>query len=387
MNQTDQRVLPRSQFQSFLDVVAAQRYEIIGPTIDQDAIVYRPITNVSQLPCGWSDRQEPGKYRLVRGEHRRYFRFNASPDSWKKYLFPARSEISRATLDQDGWHFTVPDVPAPRQAFLGIHACDLAAISIQDRVFMNDDYVDPTYRKRREAALLIAVNCSTAVSTCFCTSMNGAGPECSTGFDLCLTELEDSFVIAVGSSKGTSIVESLPTRAATEEDRLQVQHEIRQAESAIAKRFDTDNLHDLLLENLEHAHWSEVAERCLACANCTMVCPTCFCNTVEEVSDLGSNETTRVRQWDSCFNLDLSYTADGTVRDSARSQYRQWLTHKLATWEDQFDVSGCTGCGRCITWCPVGIDLTAEVATIRHDSEAATLSSRSPADQSVRDEP
>jgi ferredoxin len=96
-----------------------------------------------------------------------------------------------------------------------------------------------------------------------------------------------------------------------------------------------------------------------------MVCPTCFCASVQETTDLSGEQVDRRRQWDSCFNFDFSYLNGGVVRDQVRSRYRQWLTHKLATWWDQFGLSGCVGCGRCITWCPVGIDLTQEVAALR----------------------
>ncbi len=133
------------------------------------------------------------------------------------------------------------------------------------------------------------------------------------------------------------------------------------------RHLDTTDIHDLLLNNLEHPRWAEVAERCLSCANCTMVCPTCFCASVEEVSDLSGDNVRRERAWDSCFTMEHSYTNTGTVRKTTASRYRQWLTHKLATWSDQFGTSGCVGCGRCVTWCPVAIDLTEEVAAIRGD--------------------
>ena len=96
-----------------------------------------------------------------------------------------------------------------------------------------------------------------------------------------------------------------------------------------------------------------------------MVCPTCFCTTVEDHSDLAGETAERVRSWDSCFTLDFSYVHGGSVRTETQSRYRQWMTHKLASWIDQFGTSGCVGCGRCITWCPVGIDITEEAAAIR----------------------
>lgn len=361
--QAGSRFLARINLQDLFDVFIDEGYDVIGPTIDQGAIVYRPIVDTGQLPTGWTDQQEPATYRLQQPGHDRHFRFNVGPDSWKKFLFPPRHEIGTARLDDDGWHFDRAELPIPKYAFLGVRACDLAAIAIQDRVFAEGDYVDPTYKQRRDAALIIAVNCSTAAPTCFCTSMN-TGPRCQSGFDLSLTELDDGFVVESGSAEGAKIVGRLPTDEATTDQLQGANQEVAEAEAAISKQLNTVGIYDLLMNNLEHANWDAVAERCLSCANCTMVCPTCFCSTVEEVSDLQNEDVSRVRSWDSCFNTDFSYTAGGTVRNNTRSRYRQWLTHKLATWQDQFDTSGCTGCGRCITWCPVGIDLTEEVAAL-----------------------
>jgi formate hydrogenlyase subunit 6/NADH:ubiquinone oxidoreductase subunit I len=272
--------------------------------------------------------------------------------------------MGTATLTDQGWQFTTHDEPPPQLALLGVRACDLAAIAVQDRVFRDNEYVDAAYKRRRDAAFIIAVNCGTAASTCFCTSM-GDGPECENGFDLVMTEIDRGFVIESGSTRGEQILEQLPTKPSTPTQRCATECEIQNAREAITKQFETRDVHDLLLANLEHANWADVADRCLSCANCTMVCPTCFCSTVDEVSNLSNTEVSRVRQWDSCFNIDFSRTAGGIVRDDTRSRYRQWLTHKLATWQDQFDTSGCVGCGRCITWCPVGIDLTKEVAALR----------------------
>jgi sulfhydrogenase subunit beta (sulfur reductase) len=133
----------------------------------------------------------------------------------------------------------------------------------------------------------------------------------------------------------------------------------------MGRQMDTNGLKELLQGNPTHKQWDDVAARCLTCANCTMVCPTCFCTTVEDHTDLTGQTAERVRRWDSCFTLDFSYIHGGSVRTETKSRYRQWMTHKLASWIDQFGTSGCVGCGRCITWCPVGIDITAEVAAIR----------------------
>ena len=258
--------------------------------------------------------------------------------------------------------------PAERLAFIGVRACEIAAIEIQDRVLTGGVYVDPYYRARREDLFIIAVNCGTAGGTCFCVSMN-TGPKATSGFDLALTELagepELRFLIEADSEKGRSVLAELPHRAAAREEIAAANAVVAHAAASMGREMRADDVHDLLLHNLDHPRWDEVAGRCLTCGNCTMVCPTCFCTSVEESSDLGGARTSRSQRWDSCFTMDFSYLHGGSVRSSARSRYRQWMTHKLATWWDQFGISGCVGCGRCITWCPVGIDLTEEVAAIR----------------------
>ena len=140
----------------------------------------------------------------------------------------------------------------------------------------------------------------------------------------------------------------------------------------MGRELDIDDIKGLLYRNYDHPRWDEVAERCLTCGNCTMVCPTCFCTTVEDVTDLDGDHVERHQQWDSCFTVDYSHIHGGAVRGSSRSRYRQWMTHKLATWWDQFDSSGCVGCGRCITWCPVGIDLTEEARAIRESERGSS---------------
>jgi ferredoxin len=277
----------------------------------------------------------------------------------------------------------VPEAEVPKYAFLGLRACELAAIAIQDRVFMGGEVVDTTYRERRVAAFLIAVQCTQAASTCFCTSM-GTGPCCSAGFDLALTEIHDGFVVETGSAAGATVLAKLDHQPATISHSKAASIERQRAVDQISKHMDTEGIRDLLMLNLEHPRWDQVAKRCLSCANCTMVCPTCFCSTVSEIADLQGDHVERQRTWDSCFNLDFSYIAGGAVRNDTRSRYRQWLTHKLAAWHDQFDSSGCVGCGRCIAWCPVGIDLTEELALIRQEpSDKRTLPVIQPSDSKV----
>jgi sulfhydrogenase subunit beta (sulfur reductase) len=264
---------------------------------------------------------------------------------------------------------------APKYAFIGVRACELQAIAVQDRVFMQGPYMDLPYAARRQNAFFVAVNCGQAGGTCFCVSMQ-AGPKAESGFDLALTELLDNsrheFVVEVGSAAGVEVLEQVPHRPATDDERARATAVVAQTRQQMGRHLETDGIKELLLSNLNHSRWDDVAQRCLTCGNCTMVCPTCFCTTVEDHSDLSGTSASRVRKWDSCFTLDHSFIHGGSVRSTPRSRYRQWMTHKLATWIDQFGTSGCVGCGRCITWCPVGIDITVEVAAIRADPQPHT---------------
>jgi ferredoxin len=369
MTQTSEAMwLAREGLQSLFDSLMAEGYQLVGPTIQATAIVYDRIERVEQLPVGWTARQEAGTYRLERRDDEHYFGFTVGPHSWKQFLFPPRVAVAISERNAAGdWEHRTPEMQAPRYAFIGVRACELAAMAVQDRVFLQANYADPVYAARRQQALIVAVNCTQADPTCFCTSMN-TGPRCNSGYDLALTELKDGFVVESGSERGERLLAQLTLRVAKEAELQTAEQERQHAVEQQHRTLDTTDIRNVLLRRLDHPQWKVVAERCLSCANCTQVCPTCFCSSVQDVTDLDVTRVERERVWDSCFNPDFSNMGGGTIRNTIQSRYRQWLTHKLATWIDQFDTSGCVGCGRCITWCPVGIDLTAEVAILRGDS-------------------
>lgn len=354
--------------QALLDALHNRGYKVVGPTVHDAAIVYDRISSVADLPGGWTDEQEGGTYRLKRRDDTAYFGYASSPHSWKKYLHPPVLRLWSAT--REGGEMRIEnDSPEPeKMAFFGVRSCDLRAILVQDRVFMGGPYIDAHYREQRAQAFIVAVNCTQAGNTCFCASM-GTGPGVTSDYDLAMTEVIDAgrhyFVVSAGSSAGSEVLAEVPHRPARDEETEGAEHRVKAAASQMGRSLDTNGIKELLYNSYEHSRWDEVAQRCLACGNCTMVCPTCFCTSVEETTDLTASRSERTRKWDSCFTADFSYIHGGSVRSSPRSRYRQWLTHKLGTWQDQFGTSGCVGCGRCITWCPVGIDITDEVQAIR----------------------
>jgi ferredoxin len=338
-------------------------------------IVHAEITSIDQLPRGIGDVQDNGSYRIRERGDTALFRYVVGPQGWKSLLFPSRELLWSGQRNGTEVKVEPADVDAPRVALLGVRSCDLHALRIHDTVLSKHAAPDAAYVSRRENSFIIAVTCSDPGGTCFCVSM-GTGPVPDKGFDLALTELIDQdgqrFLVAPGSDRGERILDELTTRAAGDEvlNAARVDRDAARKVGAAATRqmgrsLDTKGLRDLLYANAEHPQWDNVASRCLACTNCTLVCPTCFCTSVEDVSDLSGTRTERWRVWDSCFTNDFSYLHGGSVRSSVPSRYRQWATHKLASWVDQFGTSGCVGCGRCITWCPAAIDITAEVGAIR----------------------
>lgn len=353
-----------------LEAVQAEGYECIGPQWQDDAIVYDTLSQVDQLPRGVQVNQYPGEYcGEVLDNQVRYFAWANGPQALKPFLFAPRETLWRVRLQDGGrlqFESATPEVP--KRAIFGVRACDLAALALQDRHFLEGDYPDPAYAARRENLLLIAVNCSHPASTCFCAS-TGDGPVAKAGYDLVLDELDDGFMIQAGTGEGEAIMARLNLIPLTDGHREAIELQQEKAHEQLRK-VPGKQLRDALFANLNHERWDEVAGRCLSCGNCTSVCPTCFCHSEEELAPLDGGSSEHVRQWDSCFTAGHSYIHGLTVRQQTRERYRQWLTHKFGSWHDQYGRSGCVGCGRCITWCPVGIDVTEELQVICGSDES-----------------
>jgi ferredoxin len=356
--------LSRTSLPRLFEALAQAGYRCVGPQVRDGAIVYDRLSDPGALPCGVHDRQLPGQYRLEHAADARCFAWANGPQALKPLTFAPEHVLWRAERAADGaLRFAALPAEAPALAVIGVRACDLAALALHDQHFRAGPFADPAYRARREALFLVAVHCTHPAATCFCAS-TGDGPRAEQGFDLALSELDDGFLVEPGSTRGETLAAALPLVPATAEQCSAANKDIAAAAQRQTRRLPSRNLRDALMSNLEHPRWEDVAARCLACGNCTSVCPTCFCHAEADHPQLDGTTSTHVRLWDSCFTKGHSYIHGLTVRSDRRTRYRQWLTHKLGTWHDQYGRSGCVGCGRCISWCPVGIDITDEATVI-----------------------
>lgn len=360
-----------------LGALRRRGYRTRGPVVAEGAVGVGEVSSAADLPVGWGDEQAPGRYRLVRRPDEARFAWAVGPGSLKPEVLPPDVTLWRSgESGGDRWievGGAAGETDRRPLAAVGVRPCEVAALAVLDRVLGPAAGVaDPGYVAARRGTFTVVAECTSPSGTCFCAS-TATGPEASGAFDVALTELLDGpeprYVLRPGSPEGAAVLDEVAGSGATAADLEGRASGLEGARSAMGRRLDTAGLPELLARNLEHPRYDEVAERCLSCGNCTLVCPTCFCTDVVDVTDL-AGVAMRHRSWTSCFDLEHSYLHGGSVRATARSRYRQWLTHKLGTWWDQFGTSGCVGCGRCITWCPVGIDLTEEVAAIRSSDGA-----------------
>ncbi|HHH43320.1 MAG TPA: sulfite reductase subunit A [Gammaproteobacteria bacterium] len=356
--------LPRKALDALLSALRDGGYDCAAPVVRDGAVVYTRLQAQDRLPHGISIQQAPGRYRVGFTDSPRNFSWANGPQALKPFVFTAHETLWSARRDPDGnLCFTEPDRNVDPVAIIGVRSCDLAALALQDRHFLDGACADPHYQARRASLFLVAVNCSHPSDTCFCVS-TGDGPAASDGYDLLLDELDDGFVIQAGSPEGQKILDRLPVVSTTDRQLQDINRQNRHAAECQTRRLPPGNLEPALFANLDHPHWQTVAERCLSCGNCTSVCPTCFCYRELDQGTLDSDHSEHIREWDSCFTQGHSYIHGVTIRAGTDLRYRQWLAHKLGSWHSQYGRSGCVGCGRCISWCPVGIDLTEEVATI-----------------------
>lgn len=360
---SNRRILEKTFFDRLLVALREDGYQLLSPQVEDGAVAWLEAFEAKEIAQPFADTQQPGSYRLQPNDSGDWFAIVHGAPSLKNLTYKPRQPLVRIIRDENGTRFEQHAPESEKRAVIGARACDIAALAIQKRVFLDGEYTDEYFRANSGNLFVVAVNCTRAHETCFCVSMD-CGPKAESGFDLALTELENEFIVEAGSEAGQKLIDLLNLAEADDVLVQQADQRIKACADSQQRQMPRHNLPDSLYAAHHHAHWEEVATRCLSCTNCTMVCPTCFCHAVEETPDLAREKSERVRVWDSCFNPEHGYIHGKNMRPTTAERYRMWMTHKLGSWIDQFGSSGCTGCGRCITWCPAGIDLVAEARAV-----------------------
>jgi len=340
--------------------------DLIGPKAIGGVLTYARISGPEDMPRGMTDEQSAGRYRLLPSGREAYFDFTLGAQGWKSFFSPPSVELFSVTNGADGYTITQSE-PALRPLVLfGVRPCELAAIAMQDKIYTQGDHVDQVYAARRKGAFIVAINCARPSGGCFCVSM-GTGPKAQTGFDIAITEVlegKDHFFLAEpGSAAGEKFLSELGFPPAGDGQVALAEKTSSAAAGRMGKAINQNGLKDALYASYDHPQWAKTGQRCLSCGSCAAVCPTCFCLKYEDYTDL-SGKASRKRGWDVCLGRDYSYIHGGPARPSAMARYRHFVIHKLASWIDQFGSPGCVGCGRCIVWCPAGIDITQHAAAI-----------------------
>jgi sulfhydrogenase subunit beta (sulfur reductase) len=386
---TPTELLDDEGFRALVDLIA-DRFAAIGPQVRDSSVVLDTISSSSDLAAGVTLEQAPGKCRvtpLPEGDRRR-FAWAVGTDSAKATRHPAEKVLFTA-IDTDGAFRVEPEPEAPGGkplALIGLRSCDVAAAGTLHNVLGSGggEQAGPFGPGR---PFVVVVNCTDPGGTCFCASM-GTGPALAGNgteqVDIVLWERNAAesggqgglggtpeYLITHTSARGAEMLSAIDTRPAGAADHRWAAGAMQESVRRMGRTLVTERLPERLTMTLDSQRWDDIALRCLSCGNCTMVCPTCFCSSVQDSSDLAGSTVSRTQRWDSCFTLDHSYIHGGSVRSSTRDRYRQWMTHKLSSWWGQFGESGCVGCGRCISWCPVGIDLVEEANVLSAEAVLA----------------
>ncbi len=274
------------------------------------------------------------------------------------------------------------------QVLFGLRPCDSKALLLLDSVFDQEDYQDPYYIEKRKNMVLVGLACRNPQSTCFCTSVGG-GPFDKEGLDVLVTELDDNrCYVEILTEKGEQLIaeESLSRlvsakrattgsfKTAKKSDAQQVESVKKEAEAKIPPKVALEGLKEKLDGMFDSPLWDRIHERCLGCAVCTYLCPTCHCFALldEKVSSHPQDaflQGQRIRNWDSCMFPIFTLEASGhNSRASNRERMRQRIMHKFNYFVDNFGQTACVGCGRCLINCPVNMDIREIIETIKLES-------------------
>jgi NAD-dependent dihydropyrimidine dehydrogenase PreA subunit len=269
-----------------------------------------------------------------------------------------------------------PSAKAKKRIIVGVKNCDLIALEVLDAALLEDNFVEPNYKIWRENTYIISADCTDVLPTCHCNLLDNnpypvQNPNGKNLFDINVSPLDDKFLITVGSQKGKKLLnlfkESFQISKATSADKDKVEAnraEVRKKLTDINSDFSPDKKYNVISENQDEATWKELSAECVECGGCTNICPTCYCIILNDESEKDCFR--KIRTWDSCQLSGYARVAGGaSPRAKLWERFRNRYQCKFVIMKENFSKLGCTGCGRCISTCPAGIDLREVIQSLQ----------------------
>jgi len=329
------KVIKKVEIMGLLNLLSD--FEIFGPTTEDDTLTYQKL-NGEKLSLDFSNSTKPPK----------------------SVFFPQTEKMLE--FEREGKQFTgvkEPERSGKPIILFGIRPCDASSITVLDKLF-SWDYIDPYYVDKRERATLISFSCTNPQmpqKNCFCTSVDGS-PNSKKGTDMLWTDIGDSYYVESLSDKGKKIMETGKEffKDASNDEKNAAQDVQKKAEDSMVRKLKKDGIGKALESNFDSKYWDQFSQRCLGCGVCTLLCPTCHCFDINDIISKGKGW--RERTWDSCQNCYYTIHASGhNPRPARKHRQRNRIYHKFLYMNKNLDVLGCVGCGRCISGCPVNIDI------------------------------
>jgi len=255
------------------------------------------------------------------------------------------------------------EIPKEEYVIFGIRPCDARSFTMLDPVFQGD-YKDPFYNSKRENATLIGLSCNQPEINCFCTSFDDS-PASSKNVDILFTDISEKYFVEIVTEKGEKLISKIKAlfESASKEDEDAKKKVEEEAIKSITRKMDLDGIVLKLDKMFDHELWHNTAMKCIGCGICTYLCPTCHCFDMQDESTL--DEGARIRVWDSCMYPEYTHHASGhNPRPARMNRVRNRVYHKFSYFPKNSNVTACTGCGRCIDYCPANIDIIDVIAKV-----------------------
>lgn len=344
-----ERVLEKKDLQKFLDSLK-KTYKVIGPTKKGGATA-----TYAHATFGFIDKIEDLEID-----------YKSTMLSPKIIFFPDNQPLFGYKKKEDGVNLKdLREVWNEQRVLLGLHPCDIAALSCLDKVFGEKGFEDESYNNKRSKSIIIGVTCAEPQKSCFCNVL-GTGPDAETGYDLLMTDLGDGYFFRAETAIGREIISADYFKDATDQDRVRREREIERVSKELPDDLEGSGISEVMAEKYNDELWDEFSDECLTCGACNMVCPTCHCFTIKDKTTSDRSEGTRLLVWDSChFERFAKMAGDLTVREEKSSRFKHRLYDKFYYDKERSGTVFCVGCGRCIEFCPSHIDIRAALRKLQ----------------------